>query len=1037
MFEKGSLVTSYAFVAAARDAQVNLASLIEEMNLPTFEKELEPLISFPTRLAEACLDVRLRYVQKVKDPELLIIDQMIDDLKISIGLACTLKRQYEAFLSPDPNGRWNVPQSISSTYDRKILDAMSTFFRLIHWKLKSGAKSIYFKETEVLDAQWATMNDVSLTVAGGSRLVAEQLCSLTNRLMVRVMNYFDTQVRVPISEDSRNSSSHQRTATEENRSAFEEHLQTNAIAFRTMSDDQKVSWYGKILDSVRLRYRKLQRFARNSAEYSLEGLHLEQFIDCLVATDHFLVYTNTYEEDGVYIVASNSLSDRPVLVQRMLSEAFNADEVTDNDTSQLAEHAEGDFGLEDDEAQYLLVLSPRHQFIWRGRVMVLELNKIELETKDDRVRLIADGPQRRLALAKQTFSEVFIAVDEQGQPIETTIGLLACLADQQAHLPSVNRELRKIARATVRLAESIVDSVHHVRNSMKMSDGYQELMENWYQFASEHGQHAQKFMDRSSLLRFNRLLIKLAIAWVTFICDDCAPNERKTFKWAVNALEFAFQRTKRNILHLPDDQFQMLRHKVGICITLLMGHFDILGARSTIEAMREKEKQKQEEQRIKAAEVPSAVEDDEGTQPNDGFSLPDAGARKFWERVSRSVQDIEGQRAMVGHEYRILGRVLDTERSEEDRSLVFLASSTSNISIRWQQGRFIGAGAFGSVYLAVNLDSGSLMAVKEIKFQELSGLPNLYSQIRDELSVMEMLHHPNVVEYYGIEVHRDKVYIFEEYCQGGSLAGLLEHGRIEDERIIQVYTMQMLEGLAYLHSRGIVHRDVKPDNILLDHLGVIKFVDFGAAKILAKNQRSMVRSRRGPEVGYTANTPSLGGGLGMNSLTGTPMYMSPEIIKNDKRGRHGAMDIWSMGCVVLEFATGRKPWSNLDNEWAIMFHIGVATQHPPLPEPGQLSSMGIDFIKQCLTIDANRRPTAVELMEHPWMIDFRAALQSYEEEEIANNPPADMPSKAGFENATVARQAAIIQEKEVEEIIRSPSSAAIDIVATPTDTEFS
>ncbi|EEB99655.1 hypothetical protein MPER_00628, partial [Moniliophthora perniciosa FA553] len=103
MFEKGSLVTSYAFVAAARDAQVNLASLIEEMNLPTFEKELEPLISFPTRLAEACLDVRLRYVQKVKDPELLIIDQMIDDLKISIGLACTLKRQYEAFLSPDPD----------------------------------------------------------------------------------------------------------------------------------------------------------------------------------------------------------------------------------------------------------------------------------------------------------------------------------------------------------------------------------------------------------------------------------------------------------------------------------------------------------------------------------------------------------------------------------------------------------------------------------------------------------------------------------------------------------------------------------------------------------------------------------------------------------------------------------------------------------------------------------------------------------------------------------------------------------------------
>jgi len=175
MFEKGSLVTSFAFVAAARDVQVNLAPLIEEMNLPTFEKELVPLISFPTKLAQACLHLRLAYVQKIKGPELLILDQMIDDLKISIGLACTLKRQYEAFLAPDPNGRWNLPQCISEDYDSSILDSMITFFRLIHLKLKGGAKDIYFKETDVLEAQWATLNDVSLTIPGGSCLVAEQI----------------------------------------------------------------------------------------------------------------------------------------------------------------------------------------------------------------------------------------------------------------------------------------------------------------------------------------------------------------------------------------------------------------------------------------------------------------------------------------------------------------------------------------------------------------------------------------------------------------------------------------------------------------------------------------------------------------------------------------------------------------------------------------------------------------------------------------------------------------------------------------------
>ena len=110
-----------------------------------------------------------------------------------------------------------------------------------------------------------------------------------------------------------------------------------------------------------------------------------------------------------------------------------------------------------------------------------------------------------------------------------------------------------------------------------------------------------------------------------------------------------------------------------------------------------------------------------------------------------------------------------------------------------------------------------------------------------------------------------------------------------------------------------------------------------------------------------------------------------------------------------------------------MFHIGVATQHPPLPEPGQLSELGIDFIRQCLTVDPIQRPSATELMYHPWMLEFREALLHYEEAEMATNPPAEMPSEEVFESASVARQAAIIQEKEVEAImIMSPSMSPVE-----------
>jgi mitogen-activated protein kinase kinase kinase len=124
----------------------------------------------------------------------------------------------------------------------------------------------------------------------------------------------------------------------------------------------------------------------------------------------------------------------------------------------------------------------------------------------------------------------------------------------------------------------------------------------------------------------------------------------------------------------------------------------------------------------------------------------------------------------------------------------------------------VGGGTFGNVYQAVNLDSAEIMAVKEIRISDPKLMTPAMKSIKEEMTVLEMLDHPNVVKYYGIEVHRDKVYIFMEYCEGGSLANLLEHGRIADETVIQVYAWEMLQGLNYLHSRSVVHRDVKPES---------------------------------------------------------------------------------------------------------------------------------------------------------------------------------------------------------------------------------
>lgn len=110
-----------------------------------------------------------------------------------------------------------------------------------------------------------------------------------------------------------------------------------------------------------------------------------------------------------------------------------------------------------------------------------------------------------------------------------------------------------------------------------------------------------------------------------------------------------------------------------------------------------------------------------------------------------------------------------------------------------------------------------------------------------------------------------------------------------------------------------------------------------------------------------------------------------------------------------------------------MFHIGVGTQHPPLPEPGQLGKMGIDFIRQCLIIDPMERPTALELMDHPWMQDFAEELRRIQDAELASSAPVEMPRDPAFQSASVARQAAIERERQVEAIqSMSPSTSPLD-----------
>lgn len=409
-----------------------------------------------------------------------------------------------------------------------------------------------------------------------------------------------------------------------------------------------------------------------------------------------------------------------------------------------------DVGDDDDLSQpaYMLLISPRQSFAWTGAVMTLDVKYIDFALDDNRIRLIGDGPSAQLNDCKDAFTNSLLDI-QTGEPSVSVV----CIVPQQAHLPGIQRELRKIAKSGQRLSESFLESPTHVQGVLHKTKGCQEMIENWYLFASDHGRRVGGHTDAIAQGRFGKLLMKLSINWVSFICDLCDPGDRRTFRWTVQALDFALRVTNgRNILNLEGQDFALLRRSVSALVSLLISHFDILGAKGTAEA-------KKEAERVAAMRrlqrLQENIDDDflprppspSGTKP----VLVDRSIRLIREERLRLIGELEQARLGVSNDQHLIGQVLDEEVSE-DRALVFLAASASNISMRWQQGAFIGGGANGNVYLGFNIDNGSVMAVKEIRVQDLNNSPALYKQIKDESDVMSMLSHPNVVEYIGIEV---------------------------------------------------------------------------------------------------------------------------------------------------------------------------------------------------------------------------------------------------------------------------------------------
>ncbi|KAL1236917.1 Serine/threonine-protein kinase PAK mbt [Trichinella spiralis] len=246
----------------------------------------------------------------------------------------------------------------------------------------------------------------------------------------------------------------------------------------------------------------------------------------------------------------------------------------------------------------------------------------------------------------------------------------------------------------------------------------------------------------------------------------------------------------------------------------------------------------------------------------------------------------------------------------------------------------IGVGSTGMVCTAIEKDTGRKVAVKKMDLRRQQRRELLFN----EVVIMRDYRHPNIVEMYSSHLVEDELWVIMEFLEGGALTDIVTSSKMDEVQIATV-CKQCLDALAYLHEQGVIHRDIKSDSILLDAEGKVKLSDFGFCAQI---------------------TPELSK---RKSLVGTPYWMSPEVISRIPYGTE--VDIWSFGIMVIEMIDGEPPFfSELPLE--AMRKIRDMEQ-VKLSFKSQVSDVLIDFVQSMLIRRPEVRPTARDLLNHPFI----------------------------------------------------------------------
>uniref|UniRef100_A0A182QM38 Protein kinase domain-containing protein n=1 Tax=Anopheles farauti TaxID=69004 RepID=A0A182QM38_9DIPT len=271
---------------------------------------------------------------------------------------------------------------------------------------------------------------------------------------------------------------------------------------------------------------------------------------------------------------------------------------------------------------------------------------------------------------------------------------------------------------------------------------------------------------------------------------------------------------------------------------------------------------------------------------------------------------------------------------------------------RYHISRKIGCGAYGTVYLVYDIISCQPYAMKQVLKDPLNERSrqrflNDAQRVMNEVNIMKNLNHPCVIKMHDIVDKPESVYMVLEYMRGGDLLTRIIEKKYLPERTAKLFFLQMCHAVKYLHEQGITHRDLKPDNILLEDNGedtLLKVTDFGLSKFVSKNSV-------------------------MRTVCGTSLYVAPEVLRSSGRDCYTRkVDIWSLGVVLYAMLSGSLPFSD-DYGSSAVEQIKSGKFHMRQSVWKTVTPLAKELIVQILCVNPTERPSINKLLRSSWLRD--------------------------------------------------------------------